>query len=424
MKVQSERLPMSSHNPTSEQQYSTKDYKLSVYVLPLANVGAGLTWSGLPFLLSEETQNIGNMFVLFMASTLAGAFFTLLGGTFADAFKRKPIVVATLVLDVVLTSCLGYFGNKDSVLLFYTVGFVNSLAGAVSGLVLKVWIKDIISSKTTDLARSLARRGLLTIGAKATGFALGPLVYSWAKFHALYIDAAFSLITLLMLFYLSDFSRPRTSARSIDGGYLELLRADFWSRERLLVLSLFSLTAAYTVPTVMVSYAVLLHRYSGGGIDASTFWILASMGSLVSHFGMTQKIASRLGSGQRLLVSQLVMGISFLSLWFAPNAIWFVASFVLFTLANPVMSNSLETEVYEKCEDAFRGRFNALCAFGDDVIGFLVLLYCQQTIDQGGADSFYIIMLPLMLLVLFLVWTNRTFLQASTLNNPEIGVGH
>jgi MFS family permease len=404
--------------------YRKRDERLVIYVIPIANIGAGMTWSGLPLLLSSQTNDYGNVFILFMASMAAGALFTLVGGSLADAFRRKTFVVASLCVDVCLTLLLAYFGTKDSLLLFYMVSFSSALVGAMSGSALNVWIKDILSSTTDSLSRSLAARGMWNILSKAAGFALGPIVYSALKFDALYIDAAFSVIPALALAFALDLKKQRTAGVGWNGGYAEIFSRSFWNPERRLILSLFSLTATYTVPTVMISYAILLKRYGAGEFEASTFWLLASAGSVASHFGMTRKLAGAVDSSKRLLLSQSLMAAAFVGLWFAPTPLWFAAAFVLFTLSNPVMTIALQTEVYEKCEDVFRGRFNALCQLADDIAGLVVLLVCQQMIDTGLVDRFYLYTLPLMALTLFLVVRSRGRLTSRIGAVPSAGFGH
>ncbi|MGB8817699.1 MAG: MFS transporter [Rhizobiaceae bacterium] len=404
--------------------YRKLDERLVIYVIPIANIGAGMTWSGLPLLLSSQTNDYGNVFILFMSSMAAGALFTLIGGSLADAFRRKSFVIASLCIDVCLTLSLAYFGTKDSVLLFYLVSFSSALVGAMSGSALNVWIKDILSSTTDSLSRSLAARGMWNILSKAAGFALGPLVYSALEFDALFIDAAFSAIPAIALAFVLDLKMRGAGGLDWSGGYGEIFTRSFWNPERRLILSLFTLTATYTVPTVMISYAILLKRYGAGEMEASTFWLLASAGSVASHFGMTRRLAGAFDSSNRLLFSQLLMAAAFAGLWFAPTPLWFAAAFVLFTLSNPVMTNALQTEVYEKCEDVFRGRFNALCQLADDVAGLLVLFVCQQMIDTGLVDRFYLYALPLMAITLLLVVKSRDRLTSRIGTVPSAGFGH
>ena len=158
-----------------------------------------------------------------MSSMAAGALFTLIGGSLADAFRRKSFVIAALCVDVCLTLLLAFFGSKDSVLLFYMVSFSSALVGAMSGSALNVWIKDILSSTTDSLSRSLAARGMWNILSKAAGFAMGPLVYSALEFDALFIDAAFSAIPAIALAFALDLKQRRIGGFTWSGGYGEIL---------------------------------------------------------------------------------------------------------------------------------------------------------------------------------------------------------
>lgn len=408
---------------TTTTKYSDIDNVIVTYIFPVASVGAGLTWSGLPLLLANETGDLSNIFVLFLASVIAGALFTLLGGSVADHLPRKPFVVFCFFVDLTLTLTLAVFGSATSLYLFYAVSFSSALIGAMNGSILGLWIKEILSATSENLSRGLAKRGMWNISAKAIGFSLGPIIYGIAGFKALYVDAMFSMVPLVGILFVRDVHKSGKIELNWLGRYSDLARREFWTRERSLVLTLFAITAAYTVPTTMVCYAVLLSRFGTEFSHASSFWMLASLSSIVSHLGLSQRVADRLGSGVRLLASQLLMGAAFIGLWASGTSWLFIAFFMLFTLSNPVMTNALEVEVYEKCEDAFRGRFNALCQLADDVVGAAVLFLCQKHIGTGVTDLFYLLALPLMALVLLLIHRNRGYLSGRMSDKP-IQVGH
>ena len=101
---------------------------------------------------------------------------------------------------------------------------------------------------------------------------------------------------------------------------------------------------------------------------------------------------------------------AFTSLLMSATATLFICAYVLFTFANPILSNSLDVEVYEKCDDAFRGRFSALCNFSDDMIGFVMLLACQHFLVGSDSKYFYLISIPFILMTLVIVIKCRTWL--------------
>ncbi len=406
-----------------ERKFKKSDNSIITYVLPIANIGAGLTWSGLPLLLAGESGDFSNIFVLFIASIFAGAFFTLLGGSIADHFPRKAFVVIGFSVDTALTIMLASIGSVSTLYLFYAVSFSSALIGAMTGSVLSLWIKDILSETSENLSRGLARRGIWNITAKAIGFSLGPILYIKLGFNALFVDAIFSLIPLMALIFVTDNGKSSPRAMTRMGGYSELLTKDFWIKERSLILILFASTAIYTVPTTMVSYAILLNRFGTDAPNASTFWFFASIGSVISHLGLAQRVADNVNSGTRLFLGQILMLFGFIGLWIAPTSAIFIAFFMLFTLSNPVITNALETEVYEKCDDLFRGRFNALCQLADDLVGIIILSTCREFIDTGLADYFYILCLPIIAIVGFLISSNRKFLKTRLQNQP-IKLGH
>lgn len=404
-------------------RYNNRDSQLVTYVVPLANVGAGLTWSGLPLLLSKETDDFGNVFILFISSIIAGAVFTLLGGAIADRYKRKNFIVTFLAIDTLLTLSLAIWGTKDTLVLFYAVSFSSALIGSITGSAIIVWIKDILSQTSDSLPRSMATRGLWNVISKSLGFAAGPIVYSYLKFDALFIDAIFSIIPAISLVFVNDLVKKSAEPVKWHGGYSELLDSKFWTDERQLVLSLFAVTAAYTVPTVIISYGILLQRYGVGSIEASTFWGLASAGSIASHFGMTRRVSDFLSSFHRLFFGHVVIAVAFAGLWFASSPIIFAFFFILFTLANPLMANALDVEVYEKCDAAFRGRFNAVCFLADDLVGAAVLAVTKHLMDIGKADLFYLWSIPLMFLAILLVARSRQTLSKNA-SIQEVGIGH
>ena len=75
-----------------------------------------------------------------------------------------------------------------------------------------------------------------------------------------------------------------------------------------------------------------------------------------------------------------------------------------------------------KSADMYRGRFNAFCQLADDVAGLAVLFVCQQMIDTGMADRFYLYALPLMALTLILVFKSRDRLTARIGSVPSAGL--
>ncbi|MFT3673952.1 MFS transporter [Aestuariivirga sp.] len=394
------------------QVYSRYDNLLVTFVLPITNIGAGMTWSGLPYLLASETSDLSNIPVLFIASVTASALFTLIGGTVADHFQRKSVVIVCLIADASLTLALAGIGSANTIYLFYAVSFSSALIGSLNGSILGLWIKDILNATADNLARSLAQRGIWNISAKAIGFSIGPVIYKVLAFNALYVDALFSVIPIIALFWIHDPDRTNHGRVGWSGGYTEIAKRDFWTRERRLIISLYALTASYTVPTVIISYAVLLGRFGYDVVNASSFWLFASLGSVISHLGLAQRFADRLNSGTRLVVGQAIMAVGFIGLWVSDSISSFIAFFMVFTFSNPVITNSLETEVYEKCSDSFRGRFAALCYLSDDLAGLFVL----TTFNLYGADErgdfFYLLSIPIMTFAILLIYSNRSYLNS------------
>ena len=393
--------------------YTPKDLRIVVFVTPIANIGAGLTWSGLPLLLSNASGDPGNIFTLFIASAIAGLVFTLVGGSIADAMNRKTVTIVALGFDFIMTLTLGHFGMSKGIWLFYAVGFVNSVIGAMSGAALSIWVKDIISANGGDLATGMAKRGLASSIAKTLGFAAGPLVYSALQFNALFVDAAFSLIPGIAIMFLNDLRNFANKESPPLAGYFEIFSSKFWNRQRALILGLFAITATFTVPTVMIAYGTLINTLGGSKVEASAFWLFASLGSMCSNFLLTRPTASNLDSMTKLLVPPILMTVAFLGLWLSSNSFWFIGSYVFFTLANPVLSNALGVEVYQKCQVEFRGRFGALCSFVDDAIGLAVLIICQRFVSPSNGQTPFMLALPLLALTLLVILKCRTWLVES-----------
>jgi len=396
--------------------YTRHELGLVKFVAPLANAGAGLTWSGLPLLLANETHDVGNALVLAISSGAASAIFTLAGGVAADSISRKRLVVSVFFLDALLTLALARFGSGDNLLLFYAVGFGSSLLGASISSAVATWAKDILAQSPEPLSRSLAMRGMWSIMAKTLGFSVGPFVFTSLQFDALYVDAALSLIPALCFLIVRDLKGAPRKGRERFLSYGDLLQRRFWNSERRLILLLYGLTASYVVPATVLSYAILLQRYGSGAVHASTFWLLASLGSIASRFVMTRRFFDGFSGFRRLIWSQSIMACGFAGLWVAPSSAWFAAAFVLFTLSNPVLSNVLETDVYLRCEEAFRGRFQAVCNLADSLAGLAVLVLCKELMEWKVADRFFLWSLPLMMASLLIVARHR-----ATLSRPEPG---
>ncbi len=390
--------------------YTLRDQYIVTFVTPIANIGAGLTWSGLPLLLVDASGDRESMFALFIASAVAGLVFTLIGGSIADSVSRKKVAIIALGLDVIMTLMLAHFGMSGGIWLFYAIGFFNSMAGAISGAALAVWVKDIISANGSELATGIAKRGLVTVIAKSLGFAAGPLIYSAMKFDALFVDAAFSLFPGVAILFLNDFGNFGARQGSLLAGYSEIVSPKFWNRQRILIVSLFTITATYTVPTVMIGYSALMNTLGGSKIEASAFWLFASLGSMCSNFLLTRPMASAVGSANKLLIAPILMTVSFLGLGLSPSASWFIGSYVFFTLANPVLSNALGVEVYQKCDEQFRGRFGALCSFIDDAVGLVILVSCQHFIPSEAGQTPFLLSLPFLALTFVLIVRCRTWL--------------
>jgi hypothetical protein len=113
--------------------------------------------------------------------------------------------------------------------------------------------------------------------------------------------------------------------------------------------------------------------------------------------------------------------VAFIGLWTAAGFLVFEMFFILFTSANPMMTNALDIEVYEKCDAAFRGRFNAICVLADKLVGVLVLGLCKVLMDKGLADMFYIWSIPLIFITLFFVVRSRRFLSKEASLSTEAG---
>lgn len=319
----------------------------------LSLVGSALTQFVLLWWITLTTGSTTALAVAGVMGLLPQALLAPLGGTLADRFSRRTILIVTDTVSALSMLLLIWLFRSDQVQLWhlYSLMFVRSsmqafqapaAAASTAMLVPPGWI-----GRVAGLNQIL--QGVMTIAAAP----LGALLLAFLPFEgALMVDVVTALLAITPLFFFAipQHRRAPEAASSLWADFLVGARVVVQNRGLLLLYGLVALVVLTIMPTFTLT-PLLVKEHFGGGVNEVAFMeglagagIIAG-GALVAVTPLfKRRIVTVLVS---FAVSCATVALTALTpgnmLWFA--SIWWMLSGVSYSTGNGPMMALLQTQV-------------------------------------------------------------------------------
>ncbi|SON59413.1 Multidrug resistance protein MdtH [Mycobacterium simulans] len=246
--------------------------------------------------------------------TQQGMFF--LGGSLADRFGYKPVIVAGCLLQTGAFVLLGIAQSLPSLLIAAT-------ATGVAGALYTPAVRAYVAADSAD--RKLEAFAMFNIFFQ-TGVLLGPLLgvaLLALNFTATILAAAavFAILTVAQLLVLPQSAvdpEPATIARNsvLEGCWLVIRNRSFmWFAAIMTGRYILAFQVHFVLPLQASSLAPRNHSFL-----VAAMFAVSGLVTVVGQLRITQWFAARWGTGRSLVVAAIAMAASFVPLTAVPNA--------------------------------------------------------------------------------------------------------
>jgi DHA3 family macrolide efflux protein-like MFS transporter len=330
----------------------------------LSLIGSALTQFVLLWWITLSTGSASALAVAGVMALLPQALFGPLGGTLADRFSRRTIMIAADTISAACMLMLIWLFQSNQIQLWhlYTMMFIRSsmqafqapaAAASTSMLVPQEWL-----GRVAGLNQML--QGVMTIAAAP----LGALLLAFLPFEgALLVDVATALLGVVPLLFFSIPQPPRPAAQE-TGLWTEFVsgaRVVLNNRGLLMLYGLVALVVLTIMPTFTLT-PLLVKEHFGGGVNEVAFMEgLAGIGVIAGGLLISvvplfrRKIVTMLVS---FAISCATVAFTALTpgsmLWLA--VIWWALSGVTFSTGNAPLMALLQSRV----PNEFQGRVISL----------------------------------------------------------------
>jgi len=299
--------------------------------------------------------------------TFAGSFPTLLlsmfGGSLADRFDKRRILLGVLLAQLSLAALVGWLAQTGAIRVWHLYA-ITSVLGVIAAFevpTVSAFVPELVARH--DLARALAIDRALFHFTRMFGPALGGWLVGRLGVPAAYYVNAASFLALIAAI-LTIAARPPGTREEEDerrgpmrAGF-DFVRRDPPTRAMILLMAAMSSLAS---PFFMVTLPV----YSRGvlGLDAEHMGVLMACSGIGSFIGATSLMT--MPHGRRALylkcgTSCAVLGLATMAI--APSFLVAVPGMALMTLGLSTSFGTSHIVVQERAPDAIRGRVSAVAS--------------------------------------------------------------
>ena len=326
--------------------------------LALSTVGSCITFTGLPVFVARATGDLRHSAGLFAVEAIASVSVSILGGTLADRFGRKNLTIVPALISGAIMVAFGLTFRPDRVALFYVAGFLVALLNSLGSVAESAWYQDLSTRDRID--RDLGFRSAWLSAAKILGMASGPVLFDALGATAAALDGATYFVAALLILRIPS---PRTQIRRTTSATSDLLsgfRHVLAHRPYRILLPLALTGGLMSFPFISAATLIAQKSFDSAPFQVSLFWLCGGLGSFVANAALARGISRRVSTQGRLLLSTSVMAIGVLAMALSRSWSIYLGCYALFTLANPILSNFLQTEVYRRTPPEFRARVLAV----------------------------------------------------------------
>jgi len=323
-----------------------KDFTFLLLSSAVSLIGDKIYFIALIWYVYDITKSTLSVSILMIMNVIPVLLFSLLGGSFADKYDKKKIMVFLDLVNfgIMLTASLLLFYGELTLIRIYVIMFALSSVSQVYGPSKFSAIPKIVRDKVLK-ANSLASSILTMIG--FTAYLIGGiLVKTLGYFLAFFIDSLTFFVSALLLIMirtsLKGGAQEKNIIAEIKGGLKFVKTHKFF---------IYSILFAFLCSVAISGIVVILPAYVDSiGKDAAYYSMLLALNSLGYIFGAL--IIGRVGlSFRNYLLSFILMSLAFILLGY-PICI-FIPLFAILTegigtaLNNIIVSTMIQKKTGE-----------------------------------------------------------------------------
>ena len=338
-----------------------------------------------------------------MALLLPGTLFILVGGSYADRFGGRKVVLIAQSFAVIASAYLLLVVGTGQLTFGLIVGYAV-LMGFAQAFVTPARDGLLNSVAGGRLQRTVMLTSIIQFGMQMIGFLIASLTDVAGPEMILVAQA------LALIFGVVSFSRIRTAEPQrveqpvrLFHSVVEGARTVFSSTSMRLVMIQNVAMALFFMGSYMVTMPLLVREvYDGSAQDLALMNVANSFG-LVLTIILLLRLGDIRRQGRALLAAQGVGAIVLGSAGFAPNfALWMLALFAWGTCGGIAMTMS-RTIMQEQAPESQRGRVMGFYAFSFMGAGPVGALLCGYLVRIFGPQLALIVAASAMLVVILIV---------------------
>ncbi|HEY8575393.1 MAG TPA: MFS transporter [Devosia sp.] len=327
-------------------------------IVTLASVSsqlvAGLIWSGLPHYAAVVTGQYALYGLLFVISSVAGVIAPMVGGYIPTRISSVSIAICASLITASSYMVVANLDFTGGTLAIAIVLLVGSLAGALSAPAFGDLLGRIQKQAYDgDLEAGSGHYQTFVMMAKMLGFALGPIAFGYLGITLLYIIAFGFVVEAALLYSMRYYDKPEAEPSRGTGAFLSwpLLR-----RTRV-ELAVAFLNGVMSFPLISLALIVLGARLDADTVTVSAFWLATGATSVAINALVARGAIRKAGRRLSLVVATLMVFAAICAVAFAPNAIFLIIGFCMFTIGNPIIGAVSRNFFFHAAPDSERRVF-------------------------------------------------------------------
>ena len=324
--------------------------------------------------------------ILYASYALMQFLFSPIIGNLSDAFGRRPVILAALVLMALDYLILGF----ASVLWIFVIG---RMVGGIAGGTVPTAFAYLADKSTSE---NKAKNFGLVGAAFGVGFVLGPFmggILGEIDFRLPFFSSAgISFLTFLLCFFylpesLDTAKRRKFRFRDLNP-FASLWKAFLFRDLRIMFLCFFVISLAHWVyPAIWSFWSKEVFNWGPGLIGVS----LACYGlgvAFVQGFVIRMRFVNHLGP-KKVVVFSLVIGAIALTGFGFANAAWMVFALIPIAVMSELMNPTLDSFVSNQVSDTKQGLLQGILSSINAITSvisplMMTLLFKLGTIDEGN----------------------------------------
>jgi MFS family permease len=302
--------------------------------------------------------------LLGMANLAAGLpmlLLTMAGGSAADRFDKRKILLVTQYLQIALAICIGLLIMSGKIQIWHILAFavVLGISNSFEMPTLNAFVPELVTRDEIQSAIAIDRA--VFHGSRVVGPALaGIFISAWGAASA-FFGNAFSFIALIIALFMIPPRRRGTAEEEEKraSGIREGFRYVAKDKPSLAMIALIAATTVFIFPIITVMMPLYVRLVLGLGADRLGYLMGASaVGSVVGAIFLISIPRSR--RVPFMMVNVGIVGCAIFSLSRAPNFYLATALLILNSLGLSMNFGLANTIVQERAPDYLRGRVSAV----------------------------------------------------------------